>query len=588
MSLISFPAIDNCKNLFVAVVITFLFLCSTRAVRAQISASEQNLVFNGMQTDTLQRTFTVKGNPLPNLSFTRHDLVDAQTKVVLLSEHIAVVSTRNETAREETVRVTVTGPGKSGHYTGELEISDATPGSSVAPLKIPMDVTFRSVPAVEADVSSKSFTAKLVQPWLDLPFVGQPQGISDVNSVPAREVFLLQTGENQATVSGATVVGMKGTKDVVLPAGIVSVASKFPLNIEPGAPPVPLKIVTGGSNVASGEYNGSLQVWVTDQKAPVQIPIKLLVKDGPLFPLLVLIFGLLTAGLFGWWNAKGQGVREVIKSVDTLATSINSDGKLQLAEREEATRLLRIAMESIEAGEPVADIRKKYEAASVYVESKRTAATAFITDKLEALKADVEGTQPGAMLRTKFVTQLDELKKGVLAGKYESLDAASKLVTHPLSGLEKQVKTFQKVAAQLDAVAADKKEETRKKMDAATTMAEFGQALRDAGVDPQLDPGAAFATAGAPDAARTATSTVRLSLKRKLQLSLGAAAISIIAFIFILAVGWISIYVASDVFGANPMDYITLFLWGATAEAVRGQTISLTSLKTVAQKQGTE
>jgi len=65
---------------------------------------------------------------------------------------------------------------------------------------------------------------------------------------------------------------------------------------------------------------------------------------------------------------------------------------------------------------------------------------------------------------------------------------------------------------------------------------------------------------------------------------LGKAAIAVIAFLFVLAVGWISIYMRSDTFGANPMDYITLFLWGATAEAVRGQTLSLTGLKAIVKE----
>lgn len=585
MSLSSSPITMNSGNLFIASVLSVLFLCCLpQTLRAQISATEQKLVFNGLQTDTLQRTFTVKGNPLPKLSFTRHDLLDAQTGVVLLSEKIAVNSTRNDAANEEAFRVTITAPGKAGRYTGELEILDATSGSTVTPLKIPIEATFRGAPAVEADVSSKSLTLRIRQPFADFPFWGEPQLLSDVNSVPGREVFLLQTGESEASVSGASVVGMKGTKDVLLPAGIVTVSGNFPLKISPGTG-MPLKVVSGGRNIDAGEYNGALHVWVTDQKAPVQIPIKLLVKDGPLFPLIVLVLGLVAAGLFGWWNSTGQGVRDIIKSLEALAKTVQTGEKLQQAEREEATRLLRIAMESIETGEAVTEVRKKYDAANTYVETQKAAATKFITEKVDPLATQAGGIAPGEKIRTGLVKRIENLKKGVLKGEYESLDAADKLISNPLTGLAREVTTFQTLAAKWNDVAEDKKEATKVTMDAATTLKELRTALLAAGVVVPLDPGTAFALAADEASTRTSAPVIQLSLKRKLQLSLGAAAISIIAFIFILAVGWISIYVASDIFGANPMDYITLFLWGATAEAVRGQTISLTGLKTVVQPQ---
>jgi hypothetical protein len=41
--------------------------------------------------------------------------------------------------------------------------------------------------------------------------------------------------------------------------------------------------------------------------------------------------------------------------------------------------------------------------------------------------------------------------------------------------------------------------------------------------------------------------------------------------------------VKSDTFGADPMSYVSLFLWGATVEAVRGKTVTLTSLKTITE-----
>ena len=51
-----------------------------------------------------------------------------------------------------------------------------------------------------------------------------------------------------------------------------------------------------------------------------------------------------------------------------------------------------------------------------------------------------------------------------------------------------------------------------------------------------------------------------------------------IVYVFTLAVGWLTLYAASPTFGADPQEYITLFLWGVAAAAVGGQAVSLESI----------
>ncbi len=55
-------------------------------------------------------------------------------------------------------------------------------------------------------------------------------------------------------------------------------------------------------------------------------------------------------------------------------------------------------------------------------------------------------------------------------------------------------------------------------------------------------------------------------------------AVMSVAYLFTLAVGWVTLYAVSDTFGADPRDYITLFLWGVTSNLVGVQTISLESI----------
>jgi hypothetical protein len=226
-----------------------LFSSGTKSARAQqVTATETKLVFNGLQTDALQRTFTVKGNPLPKLSFTRHDLVDAQTAVVLLSNNVAVTTTRDETANEQVFNVTVSGATKPGHYVGDLDLNDAGQPEAKPLLKIQLDVTTRSASAVEADINSKSLTLKLRGNFF--PFIGHPTPDADRTTLPVYELYLVQSGEQPAQVKDAKVLGMKATSGNDLPADIVHVDPlTFPI---PAGGSAPLKFTAGGSDIRAG------------------------------------------------------------------------------------------------------------------------------------------------------------------------------------------------------------------------------------------------------------------------------------------------------------------------------------------------
>jgi hypothetical protein len=63
-------------------------------------------------------------------------------------------------------------------------------------------------------------------------------------------------------------------------------------------------------------------------------------------------------------------------------------------------------------------------------------------------------------------------------------------------------------------------------------------------------------------------------------LGLGAFAIGASVYLFALAVGYVTLYVSNDTFGAEAQHYLTLFLWAAVVETVRGKTITVTELQT--------
>jgi hypothetical protein len=300
--------------------------------------------------------------------------------------------------------------------------------------------------------------------------------------------------------------------------------------------------------------------------------------------LLVLLLGLLAAALFSWWNTRGKGVRELATSIEQLAGEVETGEKLQAAERKQATELIKQAMDSVEAGEVQAEVKKKFDAAQLYVTTARAVADKFIVETLDPLRVETEAITPGKKIREGYLDTIQQIRGNIIAGRYQSLDEAKQFVSKS-QGLRDKVTAFKTTAAKFTDVAADKREETEKKMDEAADLVELRKALADAGVPVMSPTGLSFSMGESAAPATDSSARIRLSFKRKLQLSIGQAVVAVIVFLFILAVGWISIYVKTDTFGANPMDYITLFLWGATAEAVRGQTINLTTLKTVVTEQ---
>lgn len=553
-----------------------------------VTATESKLIFSYTAADAQQRTFSVQGNPLPKITVVLHDLVEAQTGAVLLSSNIKVASARDEASKVEVFNVTISGTTKPGHYVGDLELMRADKSPPDKLLRIPLDVTLRGAPAVEADVNSKSLTLKLCQSLFDFPYLGQPGPIAD----PAKgtspylreyDIYLVQSSEQPATVQSAEILGMRASAGNDLPPRVVRVSTSLPFNIDGGGTAA-LKIVAAGSNLAAGEYNGTLQVSIAEQKAPVRIPIKALIKDGPLLALIVLVFGLLTAFLFGWWNSKGKATQDLVKPIQQLEVDISTGKNLEVEERAQGLLLLKKTIDSLEAGDSAEEVKKRFDEAQAYVTIAQKATQDFVAEKLDPLLNRTKGIAPGRTIRERFVRTLAEIKQNIADGKYQRLDDARALVLDPLTGIDKQVTVFESTAKRLSEVPFDKRDETAIKMDDATTLAELRKALIDAGVNVEVVPGVSFAATLDALPASVAATRFELSVKRQLQLSLGAAAVALIAFLFVLAVGWISIYMKSDTFGANPMDYITLFLWGATAEAVRGQTISLTNLKTIVKE----
>jgi hypothetical protein len=548
-----------------------LILLSAGLVSAQeIQVIKSPLVFRFLRTDSQQRSFRVEASPaLPKLTVIPSDLV-ADSGVVILASNVNVASTQRETTRE-TFRVTVSGATRPGHYTGKLEVRP----EQGAPKEVELDVTVMPAPAVEPELSSKSLSLSLQPPWSDVAFVGRPQ--VDGAAAAKLPLYLVQNAEGEAWVDSARVLAMVRADGGRLPDQAIRVASTTPLLVT-GKDSSAVQVEAGGINLEPGEYTGTLALWVRDQDKPIQIPVKLRVKDGPLIAFALLVLGILAALLFTWWNADGKAKHDLVKALEVLAQDVREGGELQALERDAAMEGIAQAMQAIEAGAPAAQAQALYDQVKTFMAERRAAADMLLEEiKLLRYRLKSLSEEPGRTLRERLESQLEQAEGKVLRGEHARLEDAE----DPLEALRSAVEDFASLVNRFKEVAPDKRDSVRQQMDAATTATELRQALRDGGLEVLAAArGLSYdMRAAAPETA--ASDRVRLSLKRRLQLSLGATAVALLTYLFVLAVGWISLYLKNDTFGADLMDYVPLFLWGATVEAVRGKTVGLTELKAI-------
>jgi hypothetical protein len=449
-----------------------------------------------------------------------------------------------------------------------------------APLQLTLDVSLQAVPSVEAEANSKSLTLYVLQPWLPLAYAGRPH--ANTGLVLAEEaVSLVHSGEGSAEVQYAGVSTLHGAKGRTLPPSAVRVQGFRPFTFA-GSDAEHIKVVVSGESLRAGEYNGTLLLRVLHQAAPVLISLKVLVKHGPSLALIVLVLGLVAALLFGWWNDAGKGRQDTARAVQRVERHIRTGMRLQAQERDAAIALLREAVDLLNAREPWQDAQKKVEAAEKFITDTRTKADGVIK-AVEALAQQVNGLRPGRRVREELTAKLTSLREGIIQGKYTSLDEAQRL----LDDLTEKVTTLREFLGKFAQLPPEKQTQITQAMDDAPALPQMLSILRDAGADVRPEPGRSYTLEAEPVPAVAASDRLELSQDLSLQLTLGRLAVTVITYVFALVVGWVALYVASDTFGADPKDYVSLFLWGAAIESVRGQVVTLTSLQMTFQEKVT-
>jgi hypothetical protein len=521
---------------------------------ATVQIIDAVIVRRGSRAEPLQATFRAYGSHLPKLALVKRDLV-AEHGAVILSTDVAVTSVRAANDTEEVFTLAIKGPPRAGTYRASFPFQI----EGLATRTIHIEATFDPIPSVDVGIHSKILILRLI-PRLD----GKAR--PDI-----QQVDLIQNGEGQFRIQDAALSRMETSTGRVMPSGVIAAVKA------PGQHPVQVQLQSNVGSVVAGEYTGALTINIENQPRKLEIPIKALVKDSPAGPLGVLVLGFLVAILFGWWNDKGKGLREVMETGDRLQREVQSKRFLQADDRTDVMSLLGDALRKVESGWPAAEIQKLLLDVQTLVSNRQMAGLRLVAERLEPLISDVRLPGPGALVREKLETHLKAAKERLEGGAYKSIDVARSEIEQ-ISG---DVDELKRISAEFAALPAERQAALRDALDNAESLDAMAGALTnrlplEGAAQRVLGRELAQATAGPFDA-------LRFRIRKRLVVNTARALIAAITVGFVLVVGFVTLYVKSPTFGADAMDYITLFLWGSTVETIRGQTVGFEGLRHIVE-----
>ena len=179
-----------------------------------------------------------------------------------------------------------------------------------------------------------------------------------------------------------------------------------------------------------------------------------------------------------------------------------------------------------------------------------------------------------------LIERLIEVVRGVSALPADYQDRVKDWLAQAdsLERMASLLKRVQAVIQYINGLDSEKREQIRQALEQATTIdaLEAASGTPRAKAPPLVRP---YAEASRQTELEDRPEPVKAAWERtKLILRGRRFAVISIAYLFTLAVGWVTLYAVSDTFGADPRDYITLFLWGLTSNLVGAQTISLESI----------
>ena len=371
--------------------------------------SVDKLIFQGLVNKPLQRTFTLiaPDDDMPGVEVVGNDLVDSETKSILLSNDIKV---EHQTPQKRMQRFTVTVTASdAGHFTGNLEFR-LKRKTGEEKRTIELDVTTVS-PNVDTDSNSKTLTLPIRQGWVSWPW-GSPTVNSDSPRLGEITLSLLQNGEGKATIEKASVLTMRGSKGNNLPDGAAALGTQLPIDLQRHEAKT-LKVVVKGSNMPADEYNGILLVSVNKQPNALEVPLRLQVKDGPLLALILLIFGPLAGIVIHWWNSEGLARYKLSRKIESLESQVDRGQCVQMDVKGKLHEALNNAKSRLIAGQEPAEIEKLLEPMQEELNTAVASGEKFLKDELEPLRTRVKGMRSGAKFSEKLLQDVEKIEKTV-------------------------------------------------------------------------------------------------------------------------------------------------------------------------------
>ncbi|GAB4161396.1 MAG: hypothetical protein Fur0021_34530 [Candidatus Promineifilaceae bacterium] len=553
----------------------------TQPGAGSVRLSVEALTYTGQVNEPGQRTFTliVRDATLNNVSFVINDLVDEKSGAVMISSSITVDPAQvTELSQPQLFTVSINGA-KEGHFRGILELLyDGQPADQ--PLRLPLDIVLETTPNVDAGINSKSLSLSVTPGFFSSPF-GRPRVVAADTALNNVTLTLLQNGEGAATVENATVLTMRGSKGQTLPQSAVTVSTALPMTLQSQEAKT-LEVVVAGRNLPADKYDGILHITVQNQDTPIQIPLTISIKDGPLLPLLLLLIGPILGFGINWWNNGGQARTKLYQDLrwleSHLATASFIQEDQQLAIGHDITR----AQDKLIAGDAVAGIETLLQTIRANMEAAATTSQQFLQDELVPVRQKTTELSI-ATYRRKLESDLDAIQETVRSGGFASLASARTALAEVSANLE----AARKMAAEMADLPASMRNEVAAKMDAAATLGDMQGILADAKASLSSGDGGDFIEGahGVGDR-ETPVTEKELKLQRRasvwrgyaLRLQWGRLGLTAAVYIFTLVVGFITLYANAPTFGANPEDYITIILWGIGTNLIGAQTINLSAI----------
>jgi len=554
---------------FIILSLCFLSAITPDSVMAQskISLSETELVFSGLVGETLQRTvtLTVAGDPIAGMQVIIPDLIDPTTKSAILSDRIAVSpSDLNGMSGSQVITFSLTGLDRFGTFEGDVRFVYPEQDTEQT-IRLHLKVELHAVPAVDADVNSKNLNLFVEPSLLDLPF-GRPA--ADASSPLLGEVVLsmIQSGDSPARISNARVLAMQSTQGRTLPDEAVSVTTKFPLDLS-AKDAATISVMARGRNLPAGEYSGTLLVNIDNQPGPVQIPLKVQVKDGPILPFVLLAAGPLVGILFLYWNKNGKTLLEAQQRIQRLQRVLRTGRLLTIQDQEQAKIKLESIMDAILNQTDSTEITTLLQDIEAFVKAQQANGEQYLVS-LQTQQGRLESLTLGNMVKDKMTQSLQELRDRIEKGSAASWEAVQK----QLDAAQQSIDEMEQVIEQFKLLPSDKQAILQPRLEKARNLDEM-KAILDEGRSIIPKEIKDFLT-GAQPGERPEWTRFNLVLQwRRL-------AVAAVIYIFTLFVGWITLYASSPTFGSNREDYITLFLWGVASNAIGGQSLDLKSIMT--------